>query len=203
MADFPYYLLLARRSLLLAGIFVASCCALWAQTDGPGGPSPDGPPPGEMQMQARGPNVERQLKQLAQLLTLSADQQTQVKAILTDQREQIQALFKQSKPAAEGDKASAAAASAEPQIPSQETMEAMRAARKTIRQDAHARIAALLTDEQKTKFAAWQQKREKAAAREESEEMPPPPPDGEGGPPPDGGGGPGGGPGGGGPPGGV
>jgi Spy/CpxP family protein refolding chaperone len=152
---------------------------------------------------ARGPNVERQLKQLTQLLTLSADQQTQVKAILTNQRDQIETLFKQSKPAAEGDKASTDSASTQPEPPSQEKMEAMRAARKTIRQDAHARIAALLTDEQKTKFAAWQQKREKAAAREESEEMPPPPPDGDGGPPPDGGGGPGGGPGGGGPPGGV
>jgi len=153
-----------------------------------------------MQMQARGPNVERQLKQLAQLLTLSADQQTQVKAILTDQREQIEALFKQSKPAAEGDKTSTDSASTQPEPPSPEKMEALRAARKTIRQDAHARIAALLTDEQKAKYAAWQQKREKAAVREESEEMGPP----DGGPPPDGGGGPdGGGPGGGGPPGGI
>jgi Spy/CpxP family protein refolding chaperone len=201
MVDFPYYLLLARRSVLLASVFVASCCALWAQTDGPGGPPPGGPPPGEMQMQARGPNVERQLKQLTQLLTLSEEQQTRVKAILLDQRQQIEALFKQSKTGAEGDKASTDSAAAQPEPPSPEKMEALRAARKAIREDAHARIAALLTDDQKAKFAAWRQRRERSAAREESEEMPPRPPDGEGGPPPDGGGGPGGGPGGGGPPG--
>jgi len=190
MVDFSCFLLLARRSLLIAGVFIATSCALWAQPDGPGGPPPDGPPPAEMQTQARGPNVERQLKHLTQLLTLTADQQTQVKAILEDQRDQIEALFKQSKPAAEGDKASADSASTPPEPPSQEKMEAMRAARKAIRENARTRIAALLNDEQKAKFAAWTQKREKASAHQESEEMPPPPPDGAGGPPPDGGGGP-------------
>jgi Spy/CpxP family protein refolding chaperone len=151
-----------------------------------------------MQQQSRGPSVERQLKRLTELLTLTADQQTQVKAILTDQRQQMVALFKQ---------ASSGGAAAEDQPPTREAMESMRAEMKTIHAAAQAKIAALLTADQKVTYAAWNKKHERASARQENDDMPPPPPDGEGGPPPDGGGGPagagpgGGGPGGGGPPG--
>jgi hypothetical protein len=140
--------------------------------------------------QSHGPSVERELKHLTQLLTLSADQQTQVKAVLTDQHQQIEALFKP----ADSDKTS------EEQLPSRETMEANRAAMKALREATQTKIAALLTDDQKTKFAAWIKKHEKSSSQQD-EDAPPPPPDGEGGPPPDGGGGSGGGPGGGGPPG--
>lgn len=192
MIDLKRFMIVARRSVSVFGLSIACCCVAWAQPDGPGGPPPDGgPPPGEMQQQQRGPSVERQLKRLTELLTLTGEQQTQVKAILTDQHQQMMALFKQ----ASGGKAG------EDQPPSREAMEAMRAATKTIHADTQAKIAALLTGDQKTKFAAWEQKRAKASARQEDEgDAPPPPPDGEGGPPPDGGGGPGGGgPGGGGP----
>jgi Spy/CpxP family protein refolding chaperone len=208
MTEFFYLVSLARRTLLLAGVLIASCCALWAQPGGSMGPPPDGPPPGGMQAnmpeQLSGPGVERQLKRLTQLLTLTEAQQAQVKAILTNQRQQVEALVKPAKASANTGSASAAGdgktASNEDQPPDREVMEALRAAVKSIHEETRAKIAAVLTDSQKTTYAAWEAKREKAAAKQEqSEDMPPPPPDGEDGPPPDGGGG---GPGGGGPPGG-
>lgn len=180
MIEIAYRYLHARRALLMACVLAVSCCAVWAQTDGPGGPPPDGAPPGGMQ-QGRGPSVERQLKQLTQLLTLTTEQQTQVKAILTEQNQKIAALFKQSMQDS---------ASGDDQRPSPEAMTKMRDMVKAIRTDSNTKIAAALTDDQKTKFAAWVAKREKATARQEGDDMPPPP-DGEG--PPDGGGGPGGG----------
>ena len=180
----------ARRLLWMACWLAASCCALQAQ--------PDGPPPGEMEQQNHGPSVERELKQLAQLLTLSTEQQAQVKLILTDQHQQIEALMSQSKEAAQNGNASAEAPAGDDPQANWDAMAKTRAAVEAIRADAHARIAAALTDDQKTKFAAWEKKREKAAAREAGDDMPPPPPDGGDGPPPDGGGGA---PGGGGPPG--
>jgi Spy/CpxP family protein refolding chaperone len=207
MMEFFNFVSLARRTLLLAGVLIASGCALWAQPDGPMGPPPDGPPPGGMQdsAQFRGPGVERQVKRLTQLLTLSEAQQAQVKAILTDQRQQIEALVHPAKASAEAGSASSAAsdktASNEDQPPSREAMEALRASVKAIREETRTKIAAVLNDTQKATYAAYETKREKALAQQESEEMPPPPPDGGDGPPPDGGGGPGGGPPGGGPPG--
>jgi hypothetical protein len=138
-----------------------------------------------------GPNIERELKQLTQLLTLSADQQTQVKAILTDQHQQLEELFKSGSKSADG----------QDQLPSRETMEANRAAMKALHEATQAKIVALLSDDQKTKYVAWTKKHQKFSSQQDSDDPPPPPPDGEGGPPPDGGGGPGGGPGGGGPPG--
>lgn len=164
-----YRYLRARRSLLMAGLLAATCATLWAQPDGPGGP-----PPGEMQgQQMRGPGVDRELKQLTRLLTLTTDQQTQVKAILADQRTQMEALFKHSMPDN---------ASGESEPPSQGAMETMRASMKTLREASNDRIAAILTGDQPAKFKAWREKRAKAAERNEGM-----PPDG-GGPPPDGGG---------------
>ena len=175
MIDLKRFMILVRRFVPVLGLSIACCCVTWAQPDGPGGPPPDGgPPPGEMQQQSRGPNVDRQLKRLIVLLTLTADQQTQVKAILTDQRQQMLALFKQ---------ASGGGATAEDQPPTREAMEAMHAQMKTIHAAAQAKIAAVLTADQKTIFAAWQKKNARASARQEIDNMPPPPPDGEGGPP--------------------
>jgi len=200
MNKITYGHLPARRVLWMACVLAVSCCVLQAQPDGPGGPPPDGPPPGDMQQaRSHGPSVERELKQLTQLLTLTTVQQAQVKAILTDQRQQIEALFSQSKPAAKTDKTSTDTTTSDDQRPDWEAMLKLRAAAKAIREDSNAKIAETLTDDQKTKFAAWEKKRQKASARQESDDMPPPPPDGEGGPPPDGGGGAP--PGGGGPPG--
>jgi Spy/CpxP family protein refolding chaperone len=187
----------ARRALLLAAVLTVSCRALSAQSDGPGGPPPGGPPPDEMRQLSRGPSVERELKRLTQLLTLTSAQQAQVKTILTEEHQQMETLISQSKEAARGTKASSSATDDNNQPPNAEAMEKSRAAAKAIGEEAHAKIAAALTEDQRTKFAVWEEKREKATERQEGDDMPPPP-DGDGGPPPDGGGGA---PGGGGPPG--
>jgi Spy/CpxP family protein refolding chaperone len=160
----------ARRTLLMAGVLAVGCCALWAQPDGP---PPDGPPPGAMQPD-RGPSVDKELKQLTQALALTPDQQTQVKAILTDQHEQIKALITQ--------QSKAVAADNDPQA-NMDAFAKVRAAVDAIREDAHAKIAAALTDDQKTKFAAWEKKQKKSSSQPPWGDMPPPPPDGGGGPP--------------------
>jgi periplasmic protein CpxP/Spy len=134
MNELVYGYLLARRTLLLAGVLLVSCCALWAQNDSP--------PAG--QMHRRGGNPERELQKLTQVLSLTADQQTQVKTLLAEQRQKMEALRNSG-----GDASSQAAP------PSREQMAA-------IRQDTDTRIAALLNDDQKTKFAAWQQQRKEA-----------------------------------------
>lgn len=180
MIEFANCVSLARRTLLIGGVLAGSCCVLWAQSDGPMGPPPDGSPLGEMQQQRpHGPSVDLELKKLSKLLALSTEQQEQVKAILTDQHQQMEALFKQASPSPD-------AASSDEQRPSREAMENMRSSMKAIRDDAHAKIAAILTDDQKTKYAAWE-KKQQSKSRQESDDMPPPPPDGDGGPPPDGG----------------
>ena len=57
MIEFSYVYLLARRTLLMVGILLASSCALWAQPDGPGGPPPGGF--GEMQQKPSNPNAAK------------------------------------------------------------------------------------------------------------------------------------------------
>ena len=97
------------------------------------------------------------------------------------------------RPAAANDKSDASSGDFQP--PSREAMDAIRASMKTIREATQTKIAALLSDDQKIKFAVWEKKRARSSAQQENDDMPPPPPDGQGGPPD------GGGPGGGGPPG--
>ena len=58
----------------------------------------------------------------------------------------------------------AAAADNDPQA-NMDAFAKMRAAVDAIREDAHARIVAALTDDQKTKFAAWEKKQKKSSAR--------------------------------------
>jgi periplasmic protein CpxP/Spy len=134
MNELVYGYMLARRTLLLAGVLAVSCCALWAQNDSP--------PPG--QMRQRG-NPERELQQLTQMLSLTADQQTQVKTLLAEQRQKMEALRN----------APSGGASSQATPPSREQMQA-------IRQDTDSKITALLNDDQKPKFAAWQQQRKEA-----------------------------------------
>jgi Spy/CpxP family protein refolding chaperone len=140
----------ARRAVL-AAVLLAGSCALWAQADQPPAP-PTGPPQGEMR--GRGPNAERELGQLTQTLTLTPDQQTQVKALLQERRGKMEALRSSGNP------------------PSREQMQA-------IRKDTDAKISALLNEDQKTKFAAWQQQRmqgRRGPGGPGGEQPPPPPP---------------------------
>ena len=80
-----------RRGLLIAGILAATCSALWAQN----GSQPDAAPAGQ-QMGRRGGNQERQLKHLTRMLSLTPDQQTQVKGLLAERRQKMEELRKSS-----------------------------------------------------------------------------------------------------------
>jgi Spy/CpxP family protein refolding chaperone len=119
------------RGLLMAAILIVSCGAVWAQNDAP----PAGP------MHQRGGNPERELQQLTHVLSLTADQQTQVKALLAEQRQKMEALRNSN-----SDTSSQATPSRREQMES-------------IRNDTDTKITAFLNDDQKTKFAAWQQER--------------------------------------------
>lgn len=133
-----------RRTLLLATILTAGSCGVWAQAA-----PPEGPPPPDGQMR-RGPNIDRELGQLTQTLSLTPDQQTQVKALLQERRGKMDALR---------------AGGAQP---TREQMEG-------VRKDTDGKINALLNDDQKAKYAAWQQQRMQQR-RGPGGDAPPPPP---------------------------
>jgi protein CpxP len=157
MNDFNYGYLLAKRALLLAGVFAVACCTLWAQSDGA---PPEGPPPGGMHR--GGPNPERQLQELTRVLSLSTDQQTQVKAILAEQRSRMEEMRQSSA----SDDANAAP-------PNRQQMEA-------VRNETDSKINALLNDDQKPKYAAWQQQRKERMQHRGGGDGPPPPAPGSG-----------------------
>jgi len=81
----------ARCGLLLAGVLALGTCAVMAQNDGPP-PGPGGPGGGQ---RGRGFDPQRQVEMLTQRLNLTADQQTQVKAVLTEQRQKMEAAMVQ------------------------------------------------------------------------------------------------------------
>jgi Spy/CpxP family protein refolding chaperone len=135
------------RRTLMAAILLAGSCAAWAQAD-----QPPGPPQGEMR--GRGPNAEREISQLTVVLSLTPEQQTQVKALLQERRSKVEALRSGETP------------------PSREQME-------VIRKDTDNKISALLNDDQKPKFAAWQQRRmqgRRGPGGPGGDQAPPPPP---------------------------
>jgi len=127
-----FFVLLGKRTLPVVTMTILCAGSLWAQPDGQMGPPPDGPQPGELQQQqSRGPSLEKELKQLSQLLALTTEQQSQVKALLTDQRQQVETLMASTRPAAASDKSNASNGDFQP--PSREAMEAMHTAMKSIR----------------------------------------------------------------------
>ena len=136
MIEFVYVVSLSRRLLLMGSILVASCCALWAQQE-----TTPGPPPREMRQ--RGPMIDRELNHLTGLLNLSSAQQAQVKSILLAQRDQMEALRK----------------SADNSGNAGDAVRPNRVQMDSIRDASDAKITALLSDDQKPKFAAWQQQR--------------------------------------------
>ena len=147
---------LAKRTLLLAGVLAVACTTVWAQNDA-------APPAG--QMRPRGGNPERELQMLTHRLDLTADQQAQVKTLLTERTQKMEAL--------RGGAPSADAASAPPP-PRRGQMEA-------IRNDTDTKITALLNDDQKAKFAALQQERKERMEHRQGpgsggDNAPPPPP---------------------------
>jgi protein CpxP len=146
MLELNYGFLLARRAMLLAGVLIAGCCALVAQTGEQPAPQPNGPGYGEMHR--RGP--EHELRQLTLVLTLTPEQQTQVKALLDARRQKMEEL--RNAPAAN----SSASETAPP---------ANREQFKAIEQETNTKIDALLNDEQKAKFATYQQQRRQMMQR--------------------------------------
>jgi Spy/CpxP family protein refolding chaperone len=105
-------------------------------------------------MRGRGPNAERELGQLTYHLSLTPDQQTQVKALLQERRGKMEALRSGGTP------------------PTREQM-------MTIRKDTDTKISALLNEDQKTKFAALQQERmehRRGPGGPGGDQPPPPPP---------------------------
>jgi len=152
-----------------ASVALLSLCACAAFGQAPDGPPPGPPPDQQGQQQERGPNPERELAQLTRLLTLTADQQTGVKAILQQQAEQMKAL--RQKPQSD-----------DPQSGPGTAMKARRQQAEAIRNESATKISALLDDSQKKTFADWQAKRQAAMERRRQNQGP------DGGPPPDGGG---------------
>lgn len=160
----------ARRALLVLSIFVVGARALWAQTDGPMGSPPDGPPPGQ---RGHGPSVDQQLRRLTKALALSETQQTAVKTILTDEHEQVEALMEQNRPS----QGSPDQPNSNP--PSPEAMQNLHRQMKSIREAARAKIEAVLDDQQRAKYEEMEAKH----GRMQNGDGPPPPPDGGYGPP--------------------
>lgn len=147
-----------ERGLLIAAFLVAiplvGSPTLQAQNDAP----PAGPPPGGMH--GRG-GPERELEHLTQMLSLTADQQSQVKTLLTERRQKMEAL-----------RNSNSETSGQAATPRREQME-------SIRNETDTKITALLNDDQKTKFAAWQAERKARMEHREGggpDGAPPPPP---------------------------
>jgi Spy/CpxP family protein refolding chaperone len=173
---------LVARTLFAALLAATLAGPAFAQQDGGGyGPPPGGGPPDGFENggQPRGPNVDREVKQLTKLLALNTDQQMQVKAVLTERNQKIVEMMKANRPASQNDG---------PPDPAQ--FEQIRTQMKAIQNEANTKIEALLTPEQATKYEQWL----KQQKRNNDDGMPPPPDGGPGGPPPDGGGPGGGGP---------
>jgi Spy/CpxP family protein refolding chaperone len=148
-----------RRIAAVAAIGMAlSGVAAMAQDSAPPPPpmqDQQGPPPDGMHggpgMRGRGP--ERQTEMLTKQLNLTPDQVTQVKAIDADAMQQAKAL----------------------RDDTSLSQDDRRSKMMTIHEGAQAKIRALLTDDQKTKFDAMVAKRHERMERHEGNGPPPPP----------------------------
>ncbi|MFY9852366.1 MAG: hypothetical protein WAK26_00640 [Terracidiphilus sp.] len=119
----------SRHAMLIAGVFIASCFAFCMQANAQG-----------RGMRHGGGGVDRELIELTEVLSLTNDQQAQIRPLLFEQRRKIEAVRR-------------SAAGSDPAAqPMHEQIEA-------IRKDTDANISALLNDDQKAKFASWQQQR--------------------------------------------
>jgi len=141
----------AAAVMLCSAGLVAS--AAMAQQDAPPPPPADGQQQGPGPGGHRGFDPERRVEMMQRRLNLSADQTTQVKAIFADGRAKMEAL-----------RANTSLAPAD-----------RHAQGEALRQDEHAKIEAVLTPDQKTKFDEME-----ARMREHRHDGP----DGGGAPPP-------------------
>ncbi len=119
------------RSKVIALAIVALGIASVAQAQTQTQDTP--PPPSQQRSGAPGPgrmNPDRQLAHMTQVLNLSADQQSQIRPLLVARQQKMQALF-QDTSLSRADR---------------------RARAKTIREDTHSKIEAILNEDQKQKF---------------------------------------------------
>lgn len=124
----------------------------------------DTPPPSDQSQQGRGPgsmDPDTRLQHMTQQLDLTPDQQSQIKPLLVKRRQKLAALRSDQ--------------STSPQD--------RRAKARAIREETHSKIEAILTDQQKQKFAAMQQNMRRGGGPNQG---PPPTADGAA-PPPSGG----------------
>ncbi|MFZ0742831.1 MAG: hypothetical protein WAM85_00400 [Terracidiphilus sp.] len=113
------------------------------------------PPPQEQGQSGRGPgrmDPDQMLKHMTKQLDLTADQQSQIKPLLVDRQQKMQAVFQDDSLSRED----------------------RRAKMRSIQEDTHSKIEAVLNDQQKQKFEAMQNR----MGRRRGENGPPPPPDG-------------------------
>ena len=130
-----------------APVFAQDNSSTPATTQGDQAPGPGGP-------HGRGQMDERRIEHMTKALNLTPDQVTQVKAIDASEHDQMRALHEDTS-TAPADKRSKMMA---------------------IRQDSTAKVRALLTDDQKTKFDAMQAKMKERQEERRGEQGPPPPP---------------------------
>ena len=131
--------------LILGGLLTLGAGAAIAQDNPPPPPQQGQPVPPPRRM-----NPERQLRHLTRQLNLTGDQRKQIKPLLEERRNKMQALFANQNLSPEDRRAQARAVAA----------------------DIHARIVAVLNDQQKQEFEAMQQRRRGGPLG-----PPPPPPD--------------------------
>jgi periplasmic protein CpxP/Spy len=137
-------------SLALSGVLAVAGSAAFAQSDN-SAQQPAASLPNAQPMQGhRGMNPDKQIAELSKKLSLTADQQTQIKPILVDRQQQMVAL-RQDQTMSQQDKM---------------------AKMKSLRDDSNAKIEAVLNDTQKQKFEQmqakqqerWQQRQQGGAA---------------------------------------
>ena len=149
---------LALTGMLFLG---ASASVVLAQAAAPAAPDAPPPPPGMHGHHMMAQNPDKQLAHMTAKLNLTADQQAQIKPILQDRNTQMMALH------------------SDTTLAGPDKMAKM----KSINQDTHAKIEAVLTDEQKKQWAEMQaQQREKMQQHMQEHgggmgmDAPPPPP---------------------------
>jgi periplasmic protein CpxP/Spy len=142
---------LAFSAILFTGLMSG---AAMAQTDGSAQqPTTQAAPPAGGEMR-HAMNPDKQLKHLSKRLSLSADQQNQIRPILVDRQQQMQAL-RQDQSLSARDRMSKA---------------------KSVRDDSNAKLEAVLNDQQKQQFEQLQQQmRERNHQHRGAQEAPPAP----------------------------
>ena len=118
-----------------------------SQNGAPQGPPPEDQGPGGR----RAPDPDRQVQMMSKRLKLSADQQTQIKSILTDRVTQMEAIRNDSS------------------LPQANRREKMR----TLMSDTNSKVEAVLNDKQKTQYKQMMEER-RERMRDRGGDAPPP-----------------------------